>query len=175
MVLKSADRVLETTTTTGVSSFSLGGALTGYQTFNAGVGNGNKCYYAAVHSDLGSYAQWEVGIGTLSGGATLTRQAISSSNSNNLVSFSTGTKYIFVTTPAIRGAVYDDDGKLFIGPSGDSATFGAQEYLHVKGDVYASGVNLGSGLSLTAGSAPIDTTGRLYNVGGSLYWAGEAI
>ena len=111
MVLKSADRVLETTTTTGVSSFSLGGALTGYQTFNAGVGNGNKCYYAAVHSDLGSYAQWEVGIGTLSGGATLTRQAISSSNSNNLVSFSTGTKYIFVTTPAIRGAVYDDDVK----------------------------------------------------------------
>lgn len=174
MVLKIADRVLEATTTTGTSNFSLAGAVDGYVTFAAAVGNGNRCYYAAVHSDLGSYDEWEVGIGTVGGGA-LTRQPISSSNSGAKVSFSVGTKHVFVTVPGVRAIFYDDDGKVFIGPSGDSTTFSNDEIFHVKGDIRASGVNLGSGLSLDVASAPADTTGKLYNLAGSLYWDGTAI
>tara|TARA_A100001201_G_scaffold95487_1_gene82664 strand:+ start:1064 stop:4210 length:3147 start_codon:yes stop_codon:yes gene_type:complete len=174
MVLKVADRVLEATTTTGTSNFSLAGAVTGYVTFAGGIGNGNRCYYAAVHSDLANYDEWEVGIGTVSGGA-LSRQPISSSNGGAKVNFSVGTKHVFATMPAVRTIFYDDDGKIFVGPSGDSATFNNDEIFHVKGDIFASGVNVGSGLSLAASSAPADTTGRLYNVGGSLFWDGTNI
>ena len=175
MVLKLADRVLEATTTTGTVSFSLAGAVTGYATFSSSIGNGNTCYYAAVHSDLGSHAEWEIGIGTV-GGGSLSRQVISSSNSGQLVDFSSGTKHVFVTIPAIRALIYDDDGRVFIGPSGEAGVFNTSELLHVKGEVSASGINLDESVFLSSNAAaPSDTTARLYNVGGSLYWAGNNI
>jgi hypothetical protein len=177
MVLKIADRVLEATTTTGTSNFSLAGAVDGYITFAAGVGNGNTCYYAAVHSDLGSYDEWEVGIGTVGGGG-LTRNThpIASSNGGAKVDFSVGTKHVFVTIPAIRTLFYDDDGRIFIGPSGENGSFEAGELLHIKGDVSASGISLDESLFLSGNSAaPSDTTARLYNVGGELFWAGSSI
>ena len=40
------DRVLETSLTTGTGTYTLGGAVTGYQSF-AAVGDGNTCYYCA--------------------------------------------------------------------------------------------------------------------------------
>lgn len=89
-----ADRVKETSTTTGTGSFTLAGAVTGFITFSAGIGN-NKCFYVI---DGGS--EWEVGIGTISGGTTLSRDTIlASSNSGSAVSFSAGTKYVFCSPP----------------------------------------------------------------------------
>jgi hypothetical protein len=97
MALVLSDRVKETTTSTGTSDFTLGGAVTGFQTFSAGVGNSNTTYYAV---SLG--ADWEVGLGTLSGdGLTLARTTVyQSSNSDTKVSFAAGTKEVFVTYPA---------------------------------------------------------------------------
>jgi hypothetical protein len=46
MSLVVKDRVKETTTTTGTGTISLAGASTGFQTFVAGVGNGNTTFYA---------------------------------------------------------------------------------------------------------------------------------
>lgn len=91
-----ADRVKETTTTTGTGSITLAGASTGYQTFDSAFDVGVDVYYT-----IAGGAEWEVGIGTLSASTTLTRnQVLSSSNSGALVSFSAGTKDIFVTIPA---------------------------------------------------------------------------
>ena len=95
-----ADRVKETTTTTGTGTVTLLGAATGYQSFSA-IGNGNSTYYT-IAGQTGS--EWEVGIGTYtSSGTTLSRTTVlSSSNSGSLVSFSAGTKDVFVTQPSSR-------------------------------------------------------------------------
>jgi hypothetical protein len=96
MALILADRVQETTTTTGTGTVTLAGAVSGFQSF-AVVGNGNSTYYTITGG-----TDWEVGIGTYtSSGTTLSRTTvISSSNSGSLVNFSAGTKNVFVTYPA---------------------------------------------------------------------------
>jgi len=100
MALVLADRVKETTTTTGTGTVTLLGASTGYQSF-AVVGNTNTTYYT-IAGQTGS--EWEVGIGTYtSSGTTLSRDTVlASSNSGSLVTFSAGTKDVFVTYPAGR-------------------------------------------------------------------------
>lgn len=96
MALVVKDRVQETSTTTGTGTYTLAGAVAGYQSFSA-VGNGNQTYYAATDG-----SSWEVGLGTYtSSGTTLSRDSIlASSNSGNAVSWSAGTKNVFVTYPA---------------------------------------------------------------------------
>jgi len=98
MALVLADRVKETTTTTGTGTVTLLGASTGFQSF-AVVGNANTTYYC-IAGQTGS--EWEVGIGTYtSSGTTLSRTTVlASSNSGSLVTFSAGTKDVFVTYPA---------------------------------------------------------------------------
>jgi hypothetical protein len=101
MALVLADRVRETTSSTGTTAVTLGGAYTGFQTFSAGIGNSNSTYYTISDSITG---QWEVGIGTYtSSGNTLSRDTVlSSSNAGSLVSFTAGTKDVFVTQPSER-------------------------------------------------------------------------
>jgi hypothetical protein len=48
MALVLNDRVKETTTTTGTGTFTLAGAVTGFETFGTGVGNSNTTYYAVT-------------------------------------------------------------------------------------------------------------------------------
>ena len=93
-----ADRVKETTTTTGTGTVTLLGAFLGFQSFSA-IGNANTTYYTIAGQ---STSEWEVGIGTYtSSGTTLARTTvISSSNAGALVNFSAGTKDVFVTYPA---------------------------------------------------------------------------
>jgi len=105
MALVVKDRVNETSTTTGTGTFTLAGAVTGFQSF-AAIGDGNTTYYAIV---LQGGSEFEVGLGTYtSSGTTLSRDTIlSSSNSNNAVNFSAGTKNVFCDYPAPK-AVYGD-------------------------------------------------------------------
>lgn len=96
-----ADRVKETTTSTGTTAITLAGAVTGYQTFSASIGNANTTYYTIADQ---SGANWEVGVGTYtSSGNTLSRDTVlASSNSGSLVTFTSGTKDVFVSAPAER-------------------------------------------------------------------------
>lgn len=99
-----AERVRETSTTNGTGTLDLDGALTAFQTFVAGVGDGNRCYYAIGHR---SADEWEVGIGTVTDASpdTLSRDTVlESSNADALVSLSAGTKDVFVSPPVDRFA-----------------------------------------------------------------------
>ena len=110
MALVLADRVQEYSTTTGTGTLTLSGAYAGFQTFAAGIGNGNTCYYT-ITSDKN---QWEVGIGTV-GIGTLARTTLISSSTGSTIDFQ-GTLTVFVTLPA-EEAVYGD-GTTLVAPSG---------------------------------------------------------
>ena len=114
MALVLNDRVKETTTTTGTGTFTLAGAVTGFETFGAGVGNSNTTYYAVT---LPGSAEFEVGLGTLnSNSSTLAKTTvISSSNSDAAVNFSSGTKTIFCTIPASKSVFLDASGNVSVG------------------------------------------------------------
>jgi hypothetical protein len=96
MALVLANRVQETGTANTTVSFTLAGAVTGFQTF-ATIGNTNTTYYSATDGS----GNWEVGLGTYSTtGPTLTRTTIyASSNAGSAVTFS-GTVNVFVTQPS---------------------------------------------------------------------------
>ncbi len=128
MALILKDRVQETTTTTGTGTLTLGGAVTGYQSFSA-IGNANTTYYAIYGT--GS-SEWEVGIGTYTAsGTTLSRDTVlASSNSGSLVNFSAGTKNVWCDYPAGKATYIDSNGKVaFAGASyEDFASIAAPSY-----------------------------------------------
>lgn len=91
-----ADRVQETTTTTGTGTVTLAGAVSGYRTFTSAFATGEKVHYV-----IAGGTEWEVGEGTLATTTTLSRDVVfSSSNSGAAVNFSAGTKNVFVDLPA---------------------------------------------------------------------------
>ena len=168
MALVLADRVKETTTTTGTGTVTLLGASTGFQSF-AAVGNANTTYYT-IAAQTGT--EWEVGIGTYtSSGTTLARTTVlSSSNSGSPVNFSAGTKDVFVTYPSSR-SIYADGTVLTAtnssvlpvanggtgltaGTSGGVLAFTATGTLASSTALAASALVIGGG----AGAAPSTTT-----------------
>jgi hypothetical protein len=109
MALVINDRVKETSTDSGTGTIDLDGAVTGFEGFVAGIATGNTTYYAIFEQGT---VNWEVGIGTVTDATpdTLSRTAITSSNSDNLVNFNSGgssTLDVFCTLPASK-AIYKD-------------------------------------------------------------------
>ena len=139
MALVLNDRVKETTTPTGTGTINLAGAEIGFETFVAGVGNSNTCYYCIAHQ---SANEFEVGLGTVTDATpdTLARTTvISSSNSDSAVDFSAGTKDVFCTLPASKTVFGDASGNVGIGTSSPA------EKLDVSGDIKAT--KIGAGIS----------------------------
>ena len=106
-----ADRVRETTTTTGTGTYTLAGAVTGFETFGS-IGNTNTTYYCCTDG-----TNFEVGVGTYaSSGTTLARTTIlQSSNSDSAVNWSAGTRQIFCTLPAEKSVIEDASNNVSIG------------------------------------------------------------
>jgi hypothetical protein len=158
MALVLDDRVKETSTTTGTGTLDLSGAVSGFQTFVAGIGNSNTTYYAIVNRDE---AEWETGVGTVTDASTDTlarTTVIASSNSDSAVNFSAGTKDVFATLPASK-VVYEDAGSdvtlpddLILGSDSSVLKFGADSdttLTHTDG----TGLTLNSTNKLTFGDS----------------------
>ena len=109
MAFVTADRVLDSSTSTGTGAFVVSGTpAAGYRTFSAVMSVGDTCYYSIQGQTT---SEWEVGLGTYSSANTLTRTTVySSSNSNAAVTFSAGTKNIFITMAASKSVQLDSSG-----------------------------------------------------------------
>ena len=109
MAFVTADRVLDSSTSTGTGAFVVSGTpAAGYQTFSSVMSVGDTCYYSIQGQTT---SEWEVGLGTYSSANTLTRTTIySSSNAGSVVTFSAGTKNVFLTLVASRSIQLDASG-----------------------------------------------------------------
>ena len=107
MPLVIADRVRETSTTTGTGTLTLDGAVTGFRTFSSAIGDTNTCYYTIT---LG--ADYEIGVGTVGAGTLARTTILKSSNSNNAVNFGAGTKDVFATYAADRAVFKNETGNV---------------------------------------------------------------
>lgn len=88
-----ADRVRETSSTTGTGALTLAGATTGFRSFASAFGADTTVGYCITNG-----TSWEVGYGVFN--TTLSRdRVLASSNAGALVSF-TGTLDVFCTLPA---------------------------------------------------------------------------
>ena len=94
-----ADRVKETTTTTGTGDITLAGAVTQFVAFQTAFALNERIMYAIVGQ---SGTEWEVGYGYLSGTTTLVREIPTAGSAATPVSFSAGTKDVFNTITGDR-------------------------------------------------------------------------
>lgn len=108
MALVLANRVQESATANTTVSFTLTGAVAGFQTF-AVIGDTNTTYYSATDTS----GNWEVGLGTYStSGPTLTRTTIyASSNSGSAETFVDPVS-VFVTYPSGKSVNLDGSGNV---------------------------------------------------------------
>lgn len=95
-MFKFDDRIKETTATTGTGTVTITGAVSGYVAFSPAISTGDYFYY--MIQDQTVMSDWEIGVGQLASATTIDRLiVISSSNSNNAVSFGSGAKHISMT------------------------------------------------------------------------------
>ena len=115
MALVVADRVQETTTTSGTGTLSLAGAATGYQSFVSGIGNGNTTYY--VISDPIANV-WEVGLGTVTSGSpnTLSRDTVlsNSSGTTSKITLAGNSSNAWCDYPAGKAVFQAADGSVTV-------------------------------------------------------------
>lgn len=94
-----ADRVKETTATTGTGTITLAGAVAQHQSFSE-VGNSNTCDYCLLS---GNNTDWETGEGTYTAaGTTLSRDTVYASSNGGAKINLAGTSTVFVAVTARR-------------------------------------------------------------------------
>ena len=122
MALVVADRVQETSLTSGTGTLTLAGAVAGFQTFSTAIGNGNTTFYTIYDPTA---FDWEVGIGTYySGNVSLARTTIlSSSNAGAVANFTAGTKDVFVTYPSETSALGGSGQAIIVNQANATANY----------------------------------------------------
>ena len=158
MSLVIADRINETSTTTGHGPMVLKGAVPGFATFSSKCSIGDTVFYGveAVDANGNPTGDWECGLGTYSATNTLTLTTMLSSSTGDAVSFAAGTKRVFLTMPGaqvqwIRERLSDD------------------RIYYVRKD----GSDNNSGLEYT-GSGAFLTIGKAFSVISNIDWAGRS-
>lgn len=104
-----ADRVLETSTTTGTGSYTLAGAVTGFRAFSDVCANNDtaEVYVEDVDASGNPSGGWECGLYTWQTGGTLVRTTVTaSSNAGAAVNWSAGTRRIAIGMTAYAAQKY---------------------------------------------------------------------
>ena len=158
------DRVKETTTSTGTGTIQLAGAVSGFQTFVAGVGGTNTTFYAI--EDANGTA-WEVGIGTVADASpdTLARTTVLANSNGNTsaITLSSGTHTVFGTYPAGKAVFLDADGILNV-DTASSATNSVTDVLVLKSQstgTPAAGIGAGISFGIETAAGNVETGARI--------------
>ena len=158
MALQLKDRVLETASAPGTGSVTLLGASLGYQSFNTAITSGSTVYYTIA--DQGG-PNWEVGVGTFTPTATLSRDTVLSSSAGGTtkVNFSSGTQNVWVDYPAEKAVIVNDVGDVLLNQSYDQGTGVLQVtgQSTFNGAVTDKSLNLQGGNNLVLNSATLVT------------------
>lgn len=171
------DRVLETSTTTGSGNFTLAGAVTGYQTFNAAFGTGSAAmfFYCIVGVDAGGVptGEWEAGRGHLSASTTLVRDTFLASSSGSTVNFSAGTKNVFADAAA---AYYTSPFRACSNARDIMANFGtgitaATQFISLFPVVLEQGMVCRGVAAVFTATATTHMSGGLYDASGTAFAA----
>ena len=144
MAFITADRVKDTSTTTGTGNITVSGSAPfGYRTFSTVLSVADTFYYAIQGQ---STAEWEIGVGTYASTNQFARTTVlASSASGSAVSFSSGTKNVFITLAATR--------TLQLGPS-DTLTAGSVPYGTGSALAYTAAGTSGQFLKSNGAGAP---------------------
>jgi hypothetical protein len=157
MALILKDRVKESSSSSGTGSITLGGAFPGYQTFNAAIATGSTVYYTIHNLAAGFDTEWEVGVGTFTSPATLSRDTVLSSATGSKINFTSGTGglEVFITQPAEQ-ALYTNQATGIVESSGNGANTIAFTNINASNVVMVSGT-----ISTNAANAT-DITNKTY-------------
>ena len=100
-MLKIADRIKETSLTTGTGAIILNGAFGGFQRFFAVIDDSNTTYYTIENG-----ANWEIGQGTYTTSSnSLSRDIVFDSSSGGSKIDLQGVSTVFCTLPASKAVV----------------------------------------------------------------------
>ena len=184
MAFITADRVKDTSTTTGTGNITVSGSAPfGYRTFSTVLSVGDTFYYAIQGQ---STAEWEIGVGTYASTNQFARTTVlASSASGSAVSFSSGTKNVFITLPANKTLQFDASGSptaggiLYgtgsmlsysaVGTAGQaliSGGTGAPTWTTITGLGTVTSINVSGGTTgLTYSGGPITSSGTITAAG----------
>lgn len=179
MALILADRVLETSTTTGSGNFTLAGAITGFRAFSAVCANNDTAYYyiSGVDGSGVPTAEWETGLGTWGTGNLLTRTTVqASSNAGSAVNFSAGTKRVAISLTAgslkaivapARRAVSGTTDTLVVGDANNYVDYTNASAIAVSITTAFDGLSTNLSWPASAGTITLTPTGVTLNGSGS--------
>lgn len=183
MAFITADRVKDTSTTTGTGNITVSGSAPfGYRTFSTVLSVADTFYYAIQGQ---STAEWEIGVGTYASTNQFARTTVlASSASNSAVSFSSGTKNVFITLAAARTLQLKSSDTPTAGsiPYGDGSTL-SYSSVGTAGQVLLSGgsgsptwSSAGTGsvtsVAVSGGTTGLTTSGGPVTTSGTITLAG---
>lgn len=177
-----ADRIKETTSTTGTGSLTLTGAVAGFKTIASRLtADGDTGWFCAVNG-----SEWEVFLGTRSSASVLARTAVlASSNADAAVNFSAAPT-VFMTVPGAKLAYVGPAVSGYRNTSNQSISSGTFTKVQLNAETFDTAACFDSttnhrwtpnapGYYQVSFSMNIGAASGLSNVMGALYKNGAAI
>lgn len=142
-----ADRVKESSLSTGVGAVTLNGPVAGYQAFSGVLSSGDQTYYTIVNNQA-----WEVGVGTYSS-SSISRDTILSSSTGSKINLS-GQSFVFIAYPAEKSVYRNVNDQIVVTDSGIRFNDGTVQTTAGGGGSYTAG----NGLQLSGSQFSVDNT-----------------